>query len=65
MSLFDEDLPKPKTDAPTPRVLEKLSVEELREYIIWLESEIQRCKDDIARKDNVKQAADAFFKKAT
>lgn len=59
--MFDEELPK-KKDAPEPRNLERLSIGELNEYIIWLEGEIERTKQDIKRKDAASAAASTFFK---
>ena len=59
--MFDEEPPK-KKDAPEPRNLERLSVGELKEYIVWLEGEIERAKADIKRKYAASTAASAFFK---
>lgn len=59
--MFDEELPK-KKDAPEPRNLERLSVDELREYITWLQSEITRTEEDIKRKQAASSAASLFFK---
>lgn len=60
--MFDEDLPKPKSDAAFPRNLELLSVSELEEYIKDLESEIKRVQDDIAKKKSSQDAAASVFK---
>ncbi len=60
--MFDEeDLPKKKDD-PTPRVLDTMSVDELEEYIAWLEGEITRVQADITRKRSASDAAASFFK---
>ncbi|MFO1241618.1 MAG: DUF1192 domain-containing protein [Rickettsiales bacterium] len=59
--MFEEDLPK-KKDAPEPRNLERLSIDELREYIDWLTTEIKRAEDDITRKRAASSAASLFFK---
>ncbi len=58
---LDDDLPKPK-DAPQPRNLEKLSIEELREYKIWLREEEDRAEAEIKRKQSAGDAASMFFK---
>ena len=61
---IDEDDPKPKKSAGLePRVLDRLSIEELREYIDELRAEIARTEADIARKQAVRAGAEAFFKK--
>ena len=57
---LDEELPKPK-DAPQPRKLENLSIEELKEYIVWLQEEIQRTEAEIRRKQSAGSAAASFF----
>lgn len=60
--MFDEELPKKKPAAFTPRVLDGISIEELKEYIGLLQEEITRVEADIAKKQGAKSAADAFFK---
>jgi uncharacterized small protein (DUF1192 family) len=61
---IDEDDPKPKKPAGLePRILDRLSIEELREYIEELRVEIARAEEDIARKQAVRAGAEAFFKK--
>lgn len=42
--------------------LDRLSVEELREYILKLKAEIDACEGEISRKIAQKSAADAIFK---
>lgn len=62
VQMFDEeDLPKPKNQ-PTPRVLDKLSVDELQDYIGWLEAEIARVRADMERKRNATKTAASLFK---
>ena len=59
---FDDELPK-KKDAPEPRKLDALSLDELAEHIAWLESEIERTRLEIKRKERAGQfAAQNFFK---
>ena len=58
---LDEDLPRPK-DVPQPRKLENLSIEELKEYIVWLREEIARAETEIKRKQSAGSAAATFFK---
>ncbi|MQA65505.1 MAG: DUF1192 family protein [Alphaproteobacteria bacterium] len=61
---MDEDDPKPQKPAGLePRILDRLSIEELREYIDELKAEIARTEADIARKQAVRAGAEAFFKK--
>lgn len=62
--MFDEeDLPK-KTPAEgqMPRVLERLSVDELEAHIVWLRGEITRTEQEIVKKKAASAAASAFFK---
>ena len=59
--MFDEDLPKPKTNE-FPRNLEGLSVAELEDYVGEMKEEIQRVQDDISAKKASHAAADSVFK---
>jgi uncharacterized small protein (DUF1192 family) len=45
-------------------VLDTLGIEELREYIDELKTEIARVEADIAHKQGHRSAADAFFRKS-
>lgn len=58
----EEDLPKKKENPLAPRLLEGLDVDDLEEYIAFLKEEITRSEAEIAKRGNVKSAADAFFK---
>jgi len=58
----DEDRPIPK-DQGFPRNLVPLSVDGLKDYILELEAEIARVREDISNKEQLNQAADKFFKK--
>ena len=60
---FDDDDPKPaKPKGLEPRVLDRLSIDELRDYIAELKAEIARTEADITRKQAVRAGAEAFFK---
>lgn len=59
--MFNDELPKPKTEE-FPRNLDRLSVDDLREYVSELEEEIERVKSDMKKKKDSGDAADAFFK---
>ncbi len=60
--MFDlEELPK-KKDAPEPRKLDTLGIDELQEYIAWLQGEIARVEEDIKRKQSAGAKAASFFK---
>ena len=52
--------PKPKFE---PKILDDLSVDELREYIVELQVEIARVKQDISAKESHRQIVDSIFKK--
>ena len=57
---LEEDL-DPKTKKSKPRILDNMSVQELKEYIEDLRAEILRVEDDIKKKEAHKSAADALF----
>lgn len=61
-TMFDDDL-DPKTKRLKPRSLDKLSVDDLREYIADLKAEITRVEDDISKKEAHKNAISNLFKK--
>ncbi len=60
--MLEEDF-LPQKQKPKPKDLTPLSIEELYASIEDLKAEIVRAEAEIARKKNVAQAADAFFKK--
>lgn len=60
--MFDDEDKKPKAKQDFPRDLEKLSIEELKQYVSELDEEKQRVQNEINRKDAHKNAASAFFK---
>ena len=59
--LTDDDF-DPRTKRMKPRVLDMLSIDDLRNYIADMQAEITRVEAAIAKKENSKSAADAFFK---
>jgi len=61
--LNDDDLPTPKPKRMQPPVLDLLGVDELRDYIAELHAEIARVEADIVKKQAVRRAAEAFFRK--
>lgn len=60
--IFDDEN-DPKTKRQKPRALDKLSVEDLREYVAQLQEEIARVEEEISKKEKHLSAADAIFKK--
>ena len=60
--MFDDDL-EPRTKKPKPKDLSLFSVEDLEEYIVALEQEVVRAKDEIARRRKQKTGAEALFKR--
>lgn len=61
--MINDDDTDPKTKRAKPRVLDKMSVPELHEYVVQLKEEMARVEAEIAKKDKHKNAADAFFRK--
>jgi len=59
--MLDEELPKPKI-AEFPRNLEKMSIEELEDYIEELKTEITKVEQEIAQKKTSHDAAESVFK---
>ena len=59
--IFDEDL-DPKIKKSKPRVLDNMSVLELREYVEQLKEEIIRVEAEIKRKEKHKSAMEGLFK---
>ena len=62
MAIEDEEVKKPVT-ASVPRRLDGLSVEELEAWIGALKLEIARTEAELARRRDVRGAAEALFKK--
>ena len=58
----DENLPRAQ-DNTIPRKLDALSIESLKEYILELEGEIARVRDEITKKEKLHTDAAKFFKK--
>ena len=58
----DDLEPKPKPDSFVIQDLSRLGIAELEARITLLESEIGRCRAEIAKRQSTRAAADAFFK---
>ena len=58
--LHDDDL-DPRTKKPVLRALDKMSVDELRDYAVALDVEKARVEAEIAKKQSHLAAADAVF----
>lgn len=59
---MDIDDLEPRRQAPKPKDLESLGVEELEEYLAELEAEAARVKQKIAAKKSYLSGADSLFK---
>ena len=59
----DDDEPLTRRRRLEPLPLDSLGIEELRNYIDELKTEIVRVEADITRKNSHRGAADAFFKR--
>lgn len=63
--MFDEDdLPKRPKPLFVPAKLEGRSVEEMKEYIADVKSEIERVSAEIEKRGGHKSAAESLFKKS-
>lgn len=62
MALSEDDL-EPKKKPAALRPLDKMSIDELRDYIQSMTIEIRRVEAEIARKESHRAAADSFFRK--
>ena len=60
---MEEDLPRKKVEKVLGAPLDNASIDELEEYIGELEAEIERVKVMLAKRADVKSAAEALFKK--
>lgn len=60
--MFSDDDLDPRTKKAKLRNLDNMSVEELREYIAALQSEIVRVESEISRKQKHMDAASSLFK---
>lgn len=60
--MFQDDDLDPKTKKAKPRLLDNLSVPELKDYAAQLRGEIGRVELEIQKKEKYKSAADALFK---
>ncbi len=56
------DAEEPKKQAPPPKSLEPMSIDELETYIAELEAEIARVRADIVAKRAQRGAAEALFR---
>ena len=61
--MFTDDDLDPKTKKAKPRVLDNLSIDDLKSYIVELKTEIDRVEADIVKKEAHKNAMSSLFKK--
>lgn len=60
--VFDDDMEPKKKSEKVYRVLDDLSVDELRDYIAEMKEEIARVEGEIEKKTGHRSAADALFR---
>lgn len=61
--MFDEDIEIRKKKAVfSPANLEKMSIDEINDYMDDLDDEIYRCKKDIVKKKSHMESASSFFR---
>lgn len=58
----EDDTPRKPSAHEVGMILDALSVQELEERLVLLEKEIERLKEEIARKTSSRSAADSAFK---
>lgn len=63
MSLFDDDRPKKVNTHEIGCDISQLSADELERRVTLLEAEIDRLREERARKDAGRAAAESFFKR--
>ena len=63
--MIDDDERDPKQGKVGPQDLSGWSVAELQAYIARLEVEMARARAEIEKKDSIRNAAEALFKKPT
>ena len=62
MAMFeDENLPK-NTEHTIPRKLDAISIEALQQYIVELQDEIEKIKEEILKKEKLQIDAKSIFK---
>jgi uncharacterized small protein (DUF1192 family) len=61
---MDPDELEPRRQTPAPRDLDRMSIEELRNYIAELEAEIARVRGKIDAKKAHLAGADSLFRKS-
>ena len=59
--IFDDET-DPKTKKAKPRLLDKMSIEELRAYVSDLKNEITRVEQEISKREKHKDAMSSLFK---
>jgi uncharacterized small protein (DUF1192 family) len=59
---MDEDEVRPKQELGFPRPLAGFSIEDLRAYIVAMRAEIERVEAEIAKRQDVRGAAEALFR---
>ncbi|MEO1018363.1 MAG: DUF1192 domain-containing protein [Pseudomonadota bacterium] len=60
---MDEEDVKPRPQSVFPANLDTMSVENLKDYTAALKMEIERVAAEIAKRSDVRSAAEALFKK--
>ena len=59
---MDENDDLPQRKAPQKLDLDPMSIDEMREYIVALESEIERIKGEIEKKQRHREGIEGLFK---
>jgi uncharacterized small protein (DUF1192 family) len=61
---MDEEEPRPRAPAGVRRDLKTLSIDELQAYVAELRGEADRVEGEVARRREVRGAAEALFRKS-
>ncbi len=60
---MDDNEPRPRPQTSFPARLEAMSVGNLEDYVLALRAEIVRVEQEIAKRSDIRSAAEALFRK--
>jgi len=60
--MFEEEDRRPAANSSIPRRLDSMSIEALHDYVGELETEIERVKNEIIKKERIRDQASSVFR---